>query len=381
MEKIKSIRINLLLYIGLSLLISLLCYIAAITIIDHVLLSLLSPRPEAISFVAGRSIFINFNNNKGFVPEIIDPGLFNFLKLLRTISPIVIFSTCVSISVFIFYRKTIQKPLAMLTIGITKISAKDLNFTMNSNTQNELGQLCEAFETMRQKLAQTFESLWSSEENQRNLYRAFSHDLRTPLTIIKGNNSNIELVAAPNNDWELALQAVQLSNHALERIELYTEQLRNLESIDDWQCDPKETDLSFLAEIIAKQTTVICDQYKKNSVFSINVHGHAWIDCHMLQRVLDNLLINAGLYANQTVYLTIRREEDQLYFSVSDDGPGFSSEAIKRGIVPFYSSKRAEGHTGIGLTISQKLLEKFPSTLSIHNIDSGGACISFSISV
>lgn len=381
MEKIKSIRISLLLYVGFSLLAGLLCYIMVLTIIDHTLLDLLNPRPEAISFVAGRNIFINFEDGNKDIPNIINPRLFDLIKLFRTISPIIIFSFCIIIGVILFYRNVMQKPLTMLNIGITKISAQDLNFSINFETKNELGQLCEAFECMRQELSQTFQSLWVSEENQRNLYRAFSHDLRTPLTIIKGNNNNIEFVAVKNNDWKLALQAVRLSNHAIERIELYTEQLRKLESLDDWQYNPQNTDLNGLTELIVQQATVICNQYNKQITCSIDVHGQAHVDTDMLQRILDNLLMNARLYAHQTVYLTIKRDQQKLFFAVSDDGPGFTPEAIKQGIAPFYSSRRIDGHAGIGLTISQKLLEKFPSTLYIRNTKSEGAHVSFTLLV
>ena len=101
----------------------------------------------------------------------------------------------------------------------------------------------------------------------------------------------------------------------------------------------------------------------------------------MLQRILDNLLITAVQYARKTIRLALEQKDGRLCLTVSDDGPGFDPEAIKQGISPFYSTKKAEGHTGIGLTISQKLLTKLQSTLSIDNLEAGGARVSFSVPV
>lgn len=381
MEKLKSIRFSMFLYVGLALLIGQLCYMGVVAMIDNALMDLMNPRPQAIAFVAGRQISITFGSGEGAASEIINPPLFEFLRMLRTISPFIIFSVCVIIGIFLFYRRSIQKPLDALNEGIRKISAQELDFSLECDAKNELGRLCGAFDTMRRELSQAFQSLWKSEENQRNLYRAFAHDLRTPLTIIKGNNDNIELVAAKNNDWALALQAVNLSNGAIARIETYTEQLRQLEGIEDWQPDPKKTDLSALAETIVQQATVICNQHGKEIVVSKDVHGYADLDADMLQRILDNLLINAVQYARQTIRLVLEQKDGRLCLTVSDDGPGFDPEAIKQGIAPFYSTKKAEGHTGIGLTISQKLLTKLQSTLSIDNVETGGACVGFSVPV
>lgn len=381
MEKMKSIRFSMLLYVGSSLIAGLLLYLITTAIIDNALINLMDPRPDAIAFAAGRNISITFGNSEGVTSDITNASLFNLLKTVRTISPVVIFSMCVAVGILLFYKNSLQKPLAVLNMGISRISAKELDFTMECDSANELGGLCEAFETMRDELEQTFRSLWKSEENQRNLYRAFAHDLRTPLTVIKGSNDNIELVAAKNNDWNQALQAVSLSNSAITRIELYAEQLRELESIDDWQPNRKETDLSRLAETVTQQSNILSGSYGKEIVLSTDIDGLANMDPDLLLRVLDNLLINALQYARHQVRLSISKEGDQLSITVCDDGPGFQHEALNQVTAPFYSTDKAGGHMGIGLTVSQKLLEKCQSKLSIKNLDDGGAFVGFSVTV
>lgn len=381
MEKMKSIRFSMLLYVGLALMAGLLCYLITTTIIDNALINLMSPRPEAIAFIAGRNISVTFGTDEGITSDITNITLFNLLKTIRTISPIIIFSMCVTVGILLFYKNSLQKPLAALNMGIEKISAKKLDFIVECDSANELGRLCEAFEIMRKELAQTFYSLWKSEENQRSLYRAFAHDLRTPLTVVKGNNDIIELVAAKNNDWNQALQAVSLSNGAIERIELYAEQLRQLESIEDWKPNQKQTDLSRIVETVTQQSKILSGSYGKEIILSTDIDGLVNMDSDLFLRVLDNLLINALQYSSHTIQISISKEDKQLNVSVRDDGPGFDSESLNRAVTPFYSTDKAGGHIGIGLTVSQKLLEKCQSSLSIKNLDTGGAFVGFSLNV
>ena len=121
----------------------------------------------------------------------------NFTKRDRLIDSvlgslnIVIIPTILSISmiccVTFFYKKKLSKPIKLLTNAYHKIEANDLDFELSYPLNDEMGKLCHAFEKMKECLAKNNETMFRQFAEQRRLNAAFSHDLRTPLTLLKGH--------------------------------------------------------------------------------------------------------------------------------------------------------------------------------------------------
>lgn len=350
--------------------------------IDCTLIALMVPSPDAIAFVAGRDVAIMFKADS-IVPNISNPDYFGVLKIVRWLCPAVIFSLCIMVAVCLFYKRILQKSLNTLNMGINKISKQELNFSLETDAEDELGLLIRAFEGMRKELASTFETLWRTEENKRSLYRAFAHDLRTPLTVIKGSNDNIKHIAAKNHDWSLAIRAVVLSSQAVERMERYAEQLKELEDMENWQPEGGSADLEEVCEVIRQQSNILSKSSKKEINISCQAAGFIHMDSYTLLRIMDNLIANAQQYAEKRIWVTFlegsQSESCGVTISVCDDGPGFLQSSIKRAVDPFYTTDQVGGHLGIGLTISQMLLSRSGSQLIIENCRLGGACVSFFI--
>jgi signal transduction histidine kinase len=380
-KKIASLRISLFIYMSIALIAAQLLYTLALTLIESVMLGLMSPTPDAIAFKGGRNIAVWLSNPMpSGSADISNQALFDALRTLRSICPVVIFGVCIVIATYFFYRIKIKKPLDSLTMGVEKIAKQELDFTMRSDLADELGRLCNAFEEMRSQLAGAFHSLWASEENQRSLYRAFAHDLRTPLTVIKGNNELIELVAAKNNDWAQATEAVTISNQAIGRIETYANQLKSLDSIDDLVPNITKIDLRDFIDVYGKEAQTFAASFQKKLHISLQQSEAVSSDGDIIIRVLDNLLSNAFRHARQVVWLNIALQGSGLTITVSDDGEGFSGEALVRAKEPFFSSDKSK-HMGIGLTIADRLLSRLNSALQISNRSEGGATVKFILEV
>lgn len=377
-----NLKLSLFLFIVSSLILSQLIYMVVIFIIDSSMINLMQPKPDSFVYKNGCLITVNYNNHtpsKGV--EIVNSDIYNVLLTLRTISPFLIYGISSIISSMLFYNIKLKRSITVLNKGIEKISKKELDFKLQKQSNDELGILCEAFESMRKQLSLNFNYLWKSESNQRSMYHAFAHDLRTPLTIIKGNNEIIELVAAKNNNWIQALQAITASNNAISRIEQYTNQMLQLENIEDLEPLYRTENLQSYFEQYYNQILLVSNKYKKNIKLKFDAYGSGKLDTIILTRILDNLIINALQYANNEVSLYAKLDCDILFISVCDDGIGFTSEALKYATDAFFSTAKPNGHTGIGLTISQKLLKLQNSKLIIANSSNGGANVSFSIKV
>ena len=85
-----------------------------------------------------------------------------------------------------FYQKRLREPLATLRSAADRVAHQDLDFTVGEVRGREFGSLATAFERMRTVLAQAQRELWETAEERRRLNAAFAHDLRTPITVLKG---------------------------------------------------------------------------------------------------------------------------------------------------------------------------------------------------
>ena len=87
----------------------------------------------------------------------------------------------------LFYRWKLKEPIALLLEGARRIQTHDLDFTIPAVSADELGQTCAAFEDMRLELLKTNRELWRQTEERKRLNAAFAHDLRNPITVLKGS--------------------------------------------------------------------------------------------------------------------------------------------------------------------------------------------------
>lgn len=85
-----------------------------------------------------------------------------------------------------FYKNRLKKPLSILKNGVTEIKSQNLEFVLDYPSEDEMGDLCRSFEELRQYLIVQYEEMWKKIEEQKQLNAAFAHDLRTPLTVLKG---------------------------------------------------------------------------------------------------------------------------------------------------------------------------------------------------
>lgn len=85
-----------------------------------------------------------------------------------------------------------KEPLIKLRVASENIANNDLDFRVDYHSKDELGQLCVSFEIMRSTLESNFSEMWRQMEERKQLNAAFAHDLRTPLTVLKGYDEMLQ---------------------------------------------------------------------------------------------------------------------------------------------------------------------------------------------
>ena len=276
-----------------------------------------------------------------------------------------------------FYRNRLKASIALLTESAKKIGANDLDFTISYPREDEMGELCAAFEIMRSELEQNSRDAWRVAEERKRLSAAFSHDLRTPLTVLKGRAQMLEqYVRRGELTQERSSSAAQKISAQVERLERYTESMSGLQKLEDLVPEPVETSLAPFLSSLREEAEMLCAERGKELVWTLRLEDAALLlDPRMVSQVFDNLLENGLRYAYREVEVSFLRSGDKLLLTITDDGPGFSDEERAVACEPFYRGGKAEsgGHFGLGLHICKLLCEKQGGGLRLQNAPGGGA--------
>ena len=271
----------------------------------------------------------------------------------------------------LFYRNKLKRPLTILKEAAEKISAQELDFSVAYAAQDEMGNLCRSFEEMRQALQQNNRLMWQQMEERRRINAAFAHDLRTPLTVLKGYVELLLLEETPSA--EIVQGTAQTMTAQIKRLEQYTETMSSLQKLEDLVPAPGGSFTAELSEALRQSALIVCEQAKLSLTFQAQCSSaHLGVDGRFLQQTAENLLANAARYARTSVIVTVSESEGYVLLGIEDDGPGFSAEALKQADKPYYTEERSAGHEGLGLYVSRLLCEHHGGYLTISNGVSGG---------
>lgn len=275
---------------------------------------------------------------------------------------------CILAAVLLFYRNRLKQPLAELRMASEKISNSDLDFSIDYDSQDELGQLCASFEIMRKTLADNFSKMWRQVEERKALNAAFAHELRTPLTVLKGYNEMLQA----SKDAQTRETAATMAKH-ISRMENYVSSMSHLRRMEDAQPEYKPTDLEPLVSSLYDSAKILCAKNGKDLILQKDLTvSQQSVDSAFVAQVCNNLISNAVRYARTTVTLAFALQGNGLLLSVSDDGKGFDETGLQKATSPYYTEEgnRSE-HFGLGLYLCKLLCEHHNGYLKIENTPNG----------
>ena len=289
--------------------------------------------------------------------------------------PVVYIVGGIGIATMVYYKRKLRIPIAQLQNGIKRIQENDLDFCIEYNGGDELGRLCGSMEKMRKELRQNNKALWEVLEQRKLLNASVAHDLRTPITVLKGYLDYLEDGILQDKLTEDKLLDTVLSMQgAVTRLEQYAECVRNIEKIESIDIKIQPENVKLLIKEMESNISQLTGE--KEILFSDGISfDEVNIDKGVLFRILENLLQNALRYAEKQINISISQNDKFLILTVKDDGKGFTETDLKKADTMFYSKDRGKEHFGIGLGICKILCEKHGGRLLITNDKEKGACI------
>lgn len=280
-----------------------------------------------------------------------------------------------------FYRVHIAAPLAELAGAADRIAEQDLDFAIGTVRGRELGRLSETLEHMRASLLEAQRELWRTAESRRRLNAAFAHDLRTPITVLKGTVEMAQMRLRRGDTLDVdALDA--LSSQAA-RLERYATSMGGLTKLEDRPVERERLSADVLrgelehhvAGVVSARGSELDLELasRSESAESIRHDMTVLLDLSLVEEVLDNLLSNACAHAVSSVTFDMMVDAGTLTLVVTDDGPGFTPEALHRGCDPFFSENKSAEHFGLGLNVSSVLCGLHGGEIALTNAETGGA--------
>lgn len=278
----------------------------------------------------------------------------------------------------------IMKPLVKLQWASNKIRNNDLDFKLEYEYPNELGEVITSFEQMRKQLKETLYRQWQLEQQQKEMIGALAHDLRTPLTIIKGHLELLQEGAYRNE--ARCLKYLTAMEGATQRATLLVEDLNLLSDLDrinlSVQVEPVEI-ASFIKRIMCEYQ-VVAQQKNLELVLRIKeemIDDKIMVDPLRLSQMIDNIMMNAFRYAKHLIVVRLTHtESNEVQITIANDGPNFSKEELEKACDRFYrkevSRSNKEAHSGLGLYSCKCLTEQQGGRISLFNHNELGACVS-----
>lgn len=275
----------------------------------------------------------------------------------------------------VYYQKKLRNPITQLQNGVERIQEDNLDFHIEYDSNDELGRLCCSMEKMRRELRQKHKALWESLEQRKLLNASVSHDLRTPITVLKGYLDYLEKnIPQDKLTEDMLLDTVSSMQGAVNRLELYVESVRDIEKIENIEIEKRSENVKLLLNELRSNVLQLAGN--KEIIISNDITvDKIQIDKGVFFRILENLLQNALRYAEKQVSINLSHKKDFLILTVKDDGKGFSAADLEKATTVFYSNDKEKQHFGIGLSVCKILCEKHGGLLYVGNQKEKGACV------
>jgi histidine kinase len=287
-----------------------------------------------------------------------------------------------------YVSRNLITPLITLKDATNKIKNGDLDFEIKSERKDEIGELFSSFEEMRSQLNQSIDLQLKYEENRKLLLSNISHDLKTPITAIKGYVEGIQDGIA--NSPEKMDRYIQTIYKKANDMDAMIEEVFLFSKLDLKRVpfDFVTMDIvSYLKECVEEMSL----EYEKDGIeitFSSPsteatlVYG----DPEKLMRVFTNIIGNSVKYKDKTegqVQISLQQKRDWVEVIIEDNGPGIPTEAIPHVFEQFFradqSRNSTKGGSGLGLAIAKQIIEEHQGHIWVNPGKKHGTEIHFTL--
>lgn len=284
--------------------------------------------------------------------------------------------------------RDIVRPLRQLEQGSRRIAEGDLNFRLESKVRNEVGEVIRSYEKMRSELQRSIEVQLALEENRKELISNISHDLKTPLTSIKGYvegirvgvaddpeklKKYIDVIYAKTLDMDRMIDDLFLLSKLdleQERFHLETVPLESFyrQTMSELQMEYESAGVRLTGEYEAGQEDIVT------------------MDVQKMRRVMQNIVGNSVKFMDKMeprIHVYFGRQSDEWVFAVTDNGPGMEPSELERIFDRFYRADAFRNQnvsgSGLGLAIVKQIVANHGGSIRARSVPGESMTVMISI--
>ncbi len=296
-------------------------------------------------------------------------GLFTSTVLASGIIIILLFS--------VRFGKKMKHKLSSLQAVVEKIKEQELSYKVAYSGIKEIDDVISSMDEMKSALKDSLEKQWKVEQEKNQQMSALAHDIKTPLTVVRGN---AELLAETSLTEEqktyidyIASNAVQIQNYVQTLIEV-------TKSVEGCYFQPTQIKIETLLQEIRNQSLGLANTHEIDVQWEEQFISESVILVFdQAVRAVMNIVINAVEHASEggIIKVCVEEQNGKLSFTIEDNGSGFSPEALTHGTEQFFmddASRSGQFHYGIGLFVAKTIAERHGGELRLANSpELGGA--------
>ena len=325
--------------------------------------------------IIGSDVFKAFKNgNKDLIIKYkicaipTNPNVYKIIRNFELVFYISMF--CLWLIGFIYLISNLTRILRCEIRKISKandsIEKLQLEFEREHSDYIEISGILDSIDSMARSLKASLEKQWNMQMTQREMIESITHDVRTPITLIKGN---IELL---KEDQENVLERAEDALSGVERLEYF---LKKLNDFSDLTEVPKEVVSKGVLDYWIKIVTSIC----KLKGFSLSILSYdasnIKLDKNSISIAIQNLVNNAieNSSVGSTIFIGFYDDIDDYTIVVRDQGDGLNNDILYNLREKYVSTKMYDNNIhGLGLSIVTKILETNKGQLLLKNYDDQG---------
>lgn len=276
------------------------------------------------------------------------------------------------LSAAVRFHMVFRDKLAPLADAADKIRRQELDFTISHGTVREINAILYAMDEMKTALRDSLEKQWRMEQTKREQMAALAHDLKTPLTLVRGN---AELLADTGLTEEQREYTAGIADGALQMQDYVQTMIAVVRSSVFMPANRIQTDAAALPEMFRRQAEGLCAVHHVELQWRCaDLAGRIYAEPQQLVRAFMNLLANAAEHtpAGGSVLFEENQDETHVIFTVTDSGKGVTERALRHAKEQFYmdddSRSAAGSHYGMGLYIVDAIVRQHGGELLLENV-------------
>ena len=277
--------------------------------------------------------------------------------LLSRLLLVMAIMTVVSLVFIVVFSRYLTKPLKKLSEDVRMISKRNWDRPISLNRSDEIGELADSIENMRKSLSE-------QDREQQSMLQFISHELKTPVMVIRSYAQAIKDGIYPAGDLDSAIDVI---DKEIQRMDLRVKDLlfiTRLEYLSRHDLEKEEVNLSELLE-----DTVGRFSFQRDDIdWNLNLKDFKTeVNEEQLAIAIENILSNQIRYAKSRIEVTmaVNEREESLLIRFANDGEKVAETKLEELFKPF--NKGVGGENGLGLSITRRIIELHGGAISIVN--------------